>query len=424
MDRVRGTPSLSLLLLASLGVLLAACRERPGGGASYDARVAKAMRQIESTLDVKFKRTPKLELRSRDSVRAFLLREFDKSKTRDQLVGEEAAYKAFGLIPDTMNLRALYLGVLEEQIAGYYDPETKVLYIVRGVPDEVIGLTVTHELVHALQDQYANLDSLRKNTSADDDDRESARQAVIEGQANYVSLVIAAGGAQNFATRLPGGWDQLRETTRENLSMYPRLAAAPMAIQEALLFPYLSGAEFARNYAQRHPGTMPLTDPPASTEQVMHPAAFFGKQRDDPTSVSLPAVSGTVYANDMGEFGTRLFLYQHLHDSNVAIRAAVGWDGDRYVVYRAPGGNALAWATVWDTPLDAAEFVTATTDAMKMRYAGTVSTKAGEHVIAGQGRVVRLVQREIGGRDVVLFTDVPAGATGTAPDIARVRLGP
>ena len=424
MDRVRGRHSLAAFVLASCCVVAVACRERPGGATPYNERVAKAVSQIESTVGVKFKRPPKLERRSRDSVRAYLLREFDKAKNQQQLVGEEAALKAFGLIPDTMNLRALYLSVLTEQVAGYYDPETKVLYVVDSMPEEVIGLTIPHELVHALQDQYANLDSLRKNASPDDDDRESARQAVIEGQANYVSLIIAAGGAGNFASRFPGGWDQLRQITRESVSQYPRMAAAPMAIQEALLFPYLSGAEFVRNFAQHHPGVMPLSDMPVSTEQVMHEPAFFGATPDDPTRVTLPTVPGSIYVNDLGEFGARLFLFQHLHDTNAAIRAATGWDGDRFVVYRAAGGNAIAWATVWDTPVDAAEFVTATIDAMKLRYRGTEKSDGAARVISGQSRVVRLTQREIDGRNVVLFTDAPTGAAATVLDIARVRLGP
>jgi hypothetical protein len=424
MDRVRGQRASALLVVAWVCALASACRERPGGETSLDARVTKAMGQIESTLGVKFKTRPRLEFRTPDSIRAFLMRQFDKAKAREQFVGEEAAYKAFGLIPDTMNLRAEYLAVYGEQVAGIYDPETKLLYVRQGLPDEMVGLTIPHELVHALQGQYANLDSILKSAPTDDDDRAAAIQAVVEGQAHYVNLLVAAGGAENLASRLPGGWDQLRESTRENLSAQPQFSAAPRVIQETMLFPYLSGAEFARNYAQRHPGTMPLEHLPVSTEQIMHVPAFFGPVRDDPTPVKLPSVAGTIYSNNLGEFGVRLFLFQHLHDSNAAVRAALGWDGDRYVIYRAPGGVAVAWASVWDTPVDAAEFVTATVDAMQVRYRGTAKSEGDARVVTGQGRIVRLVQREIDGRDVVLFTDVPAVAASTAPDIGRVRLGP
>ena len=64
--------------------------------------------------------------------------------------------------------------VLTEQIIGYYDPKTKVLYVVEGAPEEYVGITIMHELVHALQDQYVNLDSLEHITG--DDDRPRRRR--------------------------------------------------------------------------------------------------------------------------------------------------------------------------------------------------------------------------------------------------------
>ena len=66
-----------------------------------------------------------------------------------------------------------------------------------------------HELVHALQDQYVNLDSLEHLKG--DDDRAAAAQAVIEGQATYESIVHRHGGSGNIAAQLPGGWATMRE---------------------------------------------------------------------------------------------------------------------------------------------------------------------------------------------------------------------
>ncbi len=51
------------------------------------------------------------------------------------------------------------LTLLAEQVIGYYDPKVKVLYVVQGAGEENVVLTISHELVHALQDQYFNLDS-------------------------------------------------------------------------------------------------------------------------------------------------------------------------------------------------------------------------------------------------------------------------
>ena len=51
------------------------------------------------------------------------------------MVGEETAYKLFGMLPDSMDLRKFLLAVLNEQVVGYYDPATKVLYVVEGADE-------------------------------------------------------------------------------------------------------------------------------------------------------------------------------------------------------------------------------------------------------------------------------------------------
>ena len=175
---------------------------------------------------------------------AFLLKEFaDTAQMRGSSPARELAYKRFGLLPDTLQLQKLLVNLLEEQIVGFYDPKTKVLYIVNGSTSEIVGITVTHELVHALQDQYISLDSVQKVEG--DNDRQSAAQAVFEGQAVYEQIAVMLGN-NNAAFNLPGGWDRVREMIRENQSAMPIFAAAPPLIQETLIFPYLSGAEFIR----------------------------------------------------------------------------------------------------------------------------------------------------------------------------------
>ena len=95
--------------------------------------------------------------------------------------------------------------------------------------------------MHALQDQYISLDSIQK--VRDDNDRQAAAQAVFEGQA-VTSRSPAMLGGTNIAINLPGGWDRVRDMIRESQSSMPIFAAAPDVIQETLIFPYLSGAEF------------------------------------------------------------------------------------------------------------------------------------------------------------------------------------
>jgi hypothetical protein len=129
----------------------------------------------------------------------------------------------------------------------------------------------------------------------------------------------------------------------------------------------------------------------------------------------------------MGEFGTRLFLFQHLKNNTVAIDAAHGWDGDRYRVVRTGGGSGrgIVWATVWDSAMDAAQFVDALGQSIGRRYrTGAPSLAAnGMRTYEGAGRTVVLTPREIGGRNVVVYVDVPAGVSPSLVDPARISIG-
>ena len=413
----RGTACTSMLLAS----IVTGCRGSSEGQGAYAREVAEAVPRIQASTGLAFKTRPRLEVRSRAQVREFLVRKFDEDTPAQALAGEEAAYKLLGLLPDSMDLRKFLLAVLDEQVVGYYDPATKVLYVVEGADEQTVGITVTHELVHALQDQYVNLDSIQKSTS--DNDRLTAAQAVIEGQAQFEQLSIMLGGSDNVALRV-GGRDKIREMIRENQSAMPVFATAPMVIQESLLFPYLSGADFVQRFKERRGKASPLAGMPRSTEQVLHTPAYFGAPPDEPSVVTLPSPRGATasYENTLGEFGTRLFLHQHIKDAQDAARGAAGWDGDRYVVVQGAGGRGIVWASVWDTALEAAEFSDMVTRATAKR------TGAGEARIPGgtsfsvSGRTTRILARAVGERTLIVYSDLPDGMSGGVVDAAAIRV--
>ena len=407
----------AIMLLAT-----SACRRNPAGDGPYASEVAEAVPRIEQATGLKFKTPPRVEVRSRAQVRDFLLKKFDESTPAAEVKGEEAAYKLFGMIPDSMDLRKYLLAVLTEQVVGYYDPATKVLYVVQGADDKVVSITITHELVHALQDQYVNLDSLQQATS--DNDRLSAAQAVIEGQAQFEQLSIMLGGSNNIALRV-GGRDRIRELIRENQSAMPVFATAPMVIQESLLFPYLSGADFVQRFKERKGKANPLEHLPVSTEQILHTDAYFGATPDEPSTVTLPAPRGAtkIYENDLGEFGTRLFLYEHLKDENIAARAAAGWDGDRFEVLQGAGGRGIVWASVWDSALEAAKFSDVLIRATAKRTgAAERNVGSGGATFASKGRTISILPRSVGDRALIVYTDLPDAMSAGVIDPAAITV--
>jgi len=408
------------LALPVAALVLAACSGSGRAQDPYAAQVAEAVPVIEKATGLKFKTPPEYKVKSKAEVHAFLEKMFNEEKSATDLAAQQQLLSRLGVIPDTLDLHKLMLDLLTEQVVGYYDPRTKVLYIVQGAPEDQVGFVVQHELVHALQDQYMNLDSIQNIKG--DDDRVLAAQAVIEGQATLVPLQ-AMGGA---AMLVPAQWDKVREMIRENQGSMPVFARTPQFLQELLIFPYLSGADFMRTFMERQPDAMPYgAAMPASSTQIIHPGAYFAKPREAPLRITLPSprTGKVAYDNDMGEFTTRVALYQVLQDQNEATRAAEGWAGDRYALVKAPQGDALAWLTVFRTAVDAAEFSHALEALARKRYgvAGGQKTAAALTFTAA-GRTVKVWGGEVNGKPAVLYVDVPAGVTTDLFELGKVRL--
>lgn len=414
----------SLSLFAGF-LLLSACGSKDTSGYSglYEKTVRQAIPAIEQSTGHKFKTPPKLQERTREELRAFLENAFNEQTPALELAGVASSYKRFGLIPDTMDLRSYMLRLLDEQVVGYYDPKADVLYVMKDAAPELVGTTISHELVHALQDQYFPLDSLERIKSSND--QRTAGQAVAEGQAVWEQLVVLTHVPDPSKT-MPGGWESVRSMIRENQTNMPILDGAPTLLREVLLFPYLSGAEHVRQFKSHNPTGWPFDSLPQSTEQILHADKYFGA-RDVPTAVTLPPLKAgkSVYEGDLGEFETRLFLYEHTRDQSGSVAGAAGWDGDRYLLAGLPGGGeGLVWVTVWDSAIDGGEFVDILETALPRRYKGLkrVSSPGDLRRFEGAGRTVMVRPVTVDGRSVVIITDVPAGSAPDLIDPARIRL--
>src|SRR5436190_8278631 len=127
-------------LIAPLLLLAVACRNDKGP--SYEKQLAEYTPQVEAALGLKFKTPPKMEVRTKDQVREFLLRHIRDSIPQRELDGQTALFHALGLISDTLDLKKLFVPLLTEQIIGFYDPKTKVLYVVNGAPKDYAGYTI------------------------------------------------------------------------------------------------------------------------------------------------------------------------------------------------------------------------------------------------------------------------------------------
>lgn len=330
------------------------CRERAQAvqsDASLRDLVQRLEVQTERITGLQFKHPVVVRLRTRAQVRDYVTRKFDEDLPPAELSGAETAYRLFGLIPDSIDLRRTMIALLTEQVAGYYDPDSGALYIPSDLNDRFrVRMVVSHELVHALQDQYTPLDSLINQRRQND--RRSAAQAVLEGQATFYQIPILM--PEQHPETLPDHWFwRQREAMAQQQADMPEFAGAPLWLRETLIFPYLGGADFIGWFVRTHHGHEPYGKAmPLSTEQILHPDRYA--RGDEPIELGFAgtAPDSLRYEDGLGEFEIGLLFAQLLNDANDDQGSvyANGWGGDRYQLYGAAGAGALVWYTVWDTP--------------------------------------------------------------------------
>lgn len=397
-----------LIRLASFsGMLVAmaaagACRERAQAvqsEAELKDMVRRMMPLVGQAAGLPFKHEPTVLRRSRAQVRDYVIHKFDEDLPPADLTGLESSLRLFGLIPDSLQLRSTMIDLLTEQIAGYYDPDSNALYIPADIEPFQLRIVVSHELVHALQDQYVKLDSII--TQRRRNDRRSAAQAILEGQATVAQIPVLMPEQKPDTFPLGWFWKQ-REVMAQQQARMQEFSRAPLWLREGLLFPYLGGADFIVWYRRKYFDES-ILDPrrmPTSTEQILHPDRYAAK--DEPTDLIFTGarVDTVRYEDNLGEFETRLLLEQHLSNEVEAAQLTDGWDGDRYQVL-GPKADVLVWYSVWDDAAASTRFARGLERAWAKRRAGGPSDRRSE-----------IKQLTIEGRPAVRLVDAPASWTG------------
>ena len=338
-----------------LALLLAGCRgERPGTASDQALRatVDSLVPEVEQAVGLQFSKPPRFAVRTKAQVSAYLQAKLDQEFPAAKVEGVASAYRLLDLIPDTLDIRKLLLGLYTEQVAGYYDPDSATLYAVEGAQGDQLRLVLAHELVHALQDEHLPLARMLKEVT--NSDRLAASQAVLEGHATIAMLEVLIPDASTL--RDPNFWQLYRDQIKTAQTSMPVFRSAPLVLQEGLIFPYLGGAEFMRWWAMQGKGPLPRPDElPRSSEQVLHPDRYASG--DEPVPVRFAAAdSGVLYEDTMGELELQVWTTVMRGGGEVITGLANGWGGDRFRVYRTADGPALVHFTVWDDSVAARRF--------------------------------------------------------------------
>ncbi|WP_040844781.1 hypothetical protein [Thiorhodococcus drewsii] len=304
---------------------------------------------------------PQVESASRGDILATYFKQSPFLWDADQegeVAGQIALFRTLGLIPADFALAARDQASPLNGIAGIYDPSGKHVLLVKGASGDELARTLTHELVHAAQDQAIGLTAYQERYSGTLD-ATLAATALLEGQAQAVQVL------QMLRSQMP---DDAETYLAEILSQPMELVPTPgeQFLSELSLAPYGAGALFVlQRYqdGQEKDFAAMFDQVPTTTEQILHRDKFVAGEEPEQSPLAgkaegiAKALGGTVlYQTRLGELVIASLMAKS--DDESASRAAAGWNGDWAVVIQMrDGANVALLDTLWDSTEDAADVV-------------------------------------------------------------------
>lgn len=380
-------------------IVFAVCSAGPTARA--DSPVAKEIaKQRGLTLKKTAKKPPSGDQTAatldRDALRARLAKLAEDPAVQAATHAEGIALERWGLIPRGLDYRAALVGLYTDQID-------------KRAADPAWNELVTTE--RALRDAKFDFTAF-ETVPAGEGDASLARQALVEGDgiALLIELVLARKGKS-------APWDNAQVTLDLGRAMTmptgDALDKAPVAIREAMLFPYRAGLAFVaslRRYESWSAVDAAYKRPPRSTEQILHPDKYATDEKPVAVTVDIPAAlpdAKLVHSTVWGELGYSLFLRAHGIPVETANIAAAGWAGDR-VLTVSVGDTSVGLARFeWDTEIDAIEAYEAAVRALDDTTIGATSDHSDSRTrwLGLDGRT-SLVARK--GTSISIAVGVPA----------------
>jgi hypothetical protein len=324
----------------------------------YEAITGRIWRLAARARRLKPKEPVKLKVLPPKDLVAVVRRKVAEDIPKDQIRGEGRVYAALGLVPPDYDYEAETFALLEEELAGLYVPEEKTMFLAARIEGEELVATLSHELVHALQDQHFGLGDRMKYRPGESDAL-AALHALAEGDATSAmidELVLEREGEAALAARNSFAFDKEAEDLASGGSRKKnsRIANAPRFISVGLLAPYADGMRFV--HAMRQRGGWRAVDavwakPPTTTEQLLHPEKY---DAGEPAIAVAPATGNALgpgfqktYDEIFGEQEGRIAFAEWM-DVPTSKKAAAGWGGDRVTLFESGEDRAVSWRIVFD----------------------------------------------------------------------------
>jgi hypothetical protein len=354
--------------------------------------------------------TVKHQITSRDAVESYLKKKFAEDEDAKRMQSSEIVLKKFGLLDRDFDLQPFLLALLKEQIEAYYDSKTKKVYLLDWVDLEAQKPVLAHELTHALQDQHTNLEqwgeqtpsTVSHNASEDadhlaKDEMDTAREAVVEGQATAVMMDYILKPMGKSLIKDP----EVLDTVREQMNGpgdSPVMARAPLLLSESMLFPYREGLSFTQDLWMDQGQTAAFSGamdrPPSSSWEILNPREY--ERRRLPAVPLLPDIHPLVdplyKPYDIGQIGELdLNILATLFGGEQTARSLTSaWDGGLYWAGQLRSAKTAAaqaetksiaffYLSAWKNAASAETFTQIYANSLGRKYSGLKELAAEEN---------------------------------------------
>jgi hypothetical protein len=224
-----------VLLALVLGVLAVAFEggEEEPAAPLRPASVSRIAERVERERGLRFEHVPRPVAVTPARARREGLESLDADYPPARRRADAEVLALLGLVPTGTDLGEAVESTLSEAVAGYYDPRTQRLRIVKGAQTAnrvLYEMVLAHELTHALEDQRFGFDL---DALAAGGDRALAHTALIEGSAT--ALMYRYVEDRFGAEELLGGLAA---------SAFQGTGNLPPFLTAQLVFPYTAGERF------------------------------------------------------------------------------------------------------------------------------------------------------------------------------------
>jgi hypothetical protein len=403
----------------------------PGGEHREQRLIARMLVQVEQARGFKATGPVPGVVLDRAGLLARVKQHLNDELPPEAIRNEGLALQLLGFVPTTFDYEGAEYDLLQEQLAGYYEPADRTMYMAGDLGQTEAEATLAHELVHALQDQRWNL-AARCKYHPGDGDRSEAVSALAEGDATSamfdVLVAHAAGAAAKSALDIPD--DVFAAQIRDAMEAGPG-AGSPRIMRTSLAAPYIYGTLFI--HALRRRGGWAAVDrawddAPVTTEQILHVDKWLAHEK--PMAVPPPPFTAlgegwTVSDDDSdGELGTRLAMEEWV-DAKTAAELAGGWGGDRGLLLANGDRIAYVWRLRYDPSSAHPARATATFQALQRGMGKEAKWTATTPTFACRARPDRGPLAMFIAGDDLFFTlgpaHVAAGAWKSAGDCTLAR---